>query len=313
MTAEDPAPSRPYLTSWMAGARPDHPLREPWIWPPFLDAMDQVIGGLEAVQPLRLSRKRDAFRSLRSFGAALELRAELVVGALLACAGIEFEFAADYPDLVLGQGNSGIEVGTRAIDDPWAIHDQLEVALAGRPGLHVVLRFDQRPLKVRETVVSEVVSSITAEDYSRPTTTLRFDTARLTVLVTKDVVDGPSSVVIEFQSEGAELTSHMGEIERELDNKIAEKRRQATKMPTVLLLDVSRVGWAWLRSGSVWISVLRDKLKGEPYAGLALMVSTLDSWLPLYFHAVLADGAPEALEHVYDGLAKVYNRAATSE
>jgi hypothetical protein len=126
MTAEKPVPSKPYLMSWMTGARPGHPLREPSIWPPFLDAMDHVIGVLEAAQPLRLSRKFIAFRSLRSFGAVLQLRAELVVGALLACAGIEFEFAADYFDLVLGQGNSGIEVGTRAIDGPWAIHDQLE-------------------------------------------------------------------------------------------------------------------------------------------------------------------------------------------
>jgi hypothetical protein len=283
------------------------------MWPPFLDAMDQVIGTLVRAQPLRLSRKRDAFQAARSIGAVLEQRAELVVGALIAQAGVEFEFAADFPDLVLSHGSYGIEVGTRAIDGPWGMCDQLEAGLAGRSGLHVVLRFDRRPLKLPETVVRDVVSSIIEQEYTQPTTTLRFDSAQLTVLVAKDVIEGASNAVVEFQSEGPELTSHMGEVERELDNKIAEKRRQATKMPTILLLDVSRVGWAWLRPGSVWNAVLQKKLEGEPYVGLALMVSTLDSWLPLQFHAVLADDAPDGLEHLYDRLAEVYNLASTSQ
>jgi hypothetical protein len=44
---------------WRRGWRmpgPDHPLNEPWMWPPFLDAMDRVIGTLVRAQPLRLSR-----------------------------------------------------------------------------------------------------------------------------------------------------------------------------------------------------------------------------------------------------------------
>jgi hypothetical protein len=46
----------------------------------------------------------------------------------------------------------------------------------------------------------------------------------------------------------------MPEVEREIDNKLREKQRQAMKMPTSLLLDFSRVRWAWLRpapSGSL--------------------------------------------------------------
>jgi hypothetical protein len=298
----------------MVGANSGHPLIEPWMWPPFLDATDQITAILEQAQPLRLSRKRDAFRALRSFDALLQQRAELVAGALLARASIEFSFAADNPDLVLGHGRYGIEVGTRAIDSPWAIHDQLELRLAGRAGLHVALRFDQQPLKIPEAEVSRVVDAVADHEYARPTTTLRFDGAGLTVLVTKDVSENPSRVVVEFQSQSNyELRGHMDEVEREIDNKMAEKRRQAQKMPTVLLIDVSRVGWAWLRPGSVWTSVLHEKLKGQPYVGLAIMVSTLDSWLPLNSHGVSADDAPEGLEAVYDRLAKVYELAAISE
>jgi hypothetical protein len=243
----EPLPKgRSGLTSWMAGVRPGHPLNEAWMWPPFLDAMDEIITSLEVAQPLRLSRKRAAFRALQSFDAVLEQRAELVVGALLARAGIPFEFAADHPDLVFAQGRYGIEVGTRAIDGPWAIHHQLEASLADRPGLHVVLSFDQRPLKIAAAEVARVVDSVVGQAYTQPTTALRYDGAGLTVKVMTDTGISSSRVVIEFQSHSnSELTGHMNEVEREIDNKIAEKRRQAQKMPAILLVDVS----AWVGPG----------------------------------------------------------------
>jgi len=36
----------------------------------------------------------------------------------------------------------------------------------------------------------------------------------------------------------------MGDVEREIENKAREKERQAGKMPTIVLVDISRVGWA---------------------------------------------------------------------
>ena len=59
--------------------------------------------------------------------------------------------------------------------------------------------------------------------------------------------------------------------------------------------------------GPIWISVLRSKLEGEPYVGLGLMVSTLDSSLPLDLHVVLDPSAPDELHAALDRLARCFN------
>ena len=109
---------------------------------------------------------------------------------------------------------------------------------------------------------------------------------------------------------GGELTDHMFEVDREVDNLIAKKRRQADRMPTLLLMDFSRTGWSWVRPGSVWTPVLRSKLEGEPYAGLGLMVSTLDRSLPLQLHMVLGPSVPPELHVTLDRVAEHFNLAS---
>jgi hypothetical protein len=174
--------------------------------------------------------------------------------------------------------------------------------------LLVVLTFDGRPLKLGKERVARIVGDIAGRTYSEPTTTLRFEDAGLTVGVTAGTGFESAQVMLNFGEKiGSELTEHLAEVEREIDNKIAEKRRQAQKMPTVLLLDFSRVGVAWLRPGSVWLPVLRAKLQGEPYAGLALMVSTLESSLPLQLHVVLQPTAPPELHDALDRVAGHFN------
>jgi len=294
----------PALTSWMAGAVSDHPLNQPGFPSWFLGALDEILQSLEDVRPLRLSQKRDAFRALRSFSSLLELRAELLAASLLARAGVPFEFAADHPDLVLTGEVGGIEVGTRALDSPRALHEELELRMADRPDLLIVLTFDHRPLKLGVERVQQIVEDIAGRTYNEPTVNLRFDDAGLTVGITTGTGFESTQVVMNF---GSELTDHLVEVEREIDNKLAEKRRQAQKMPTILLLDFSRVGVAWLRPGSVWLPVLRSKLSGEPFVGLGLMVSTLDSSLPLHLHMVLDESAPQGMHETLDEIAKRFN------
>jgi hypothetical protein len=292
----------------MTGAVSEHPLNQSGIPTWFLRALNEIIESLEQVQPLRLTQKRDAFRALRSFGALLELRAELLAASLLARAGVGFEFASDHPDLVLVGGSGGIEVGTRALDSPRALHDELELRLADRPDLLVLLTFDGRPLKLGAERVDRIVEDVAGRTYSEPSTNLRFEDAALSVGITTGTGFESAQVVLNFGGQsGSELTDHLAEVEREIDNKIAEKRRQAQKMPTALLLDFSRVGVAWLRPGSVWIPVLRSKLNGEPFVGLGLMVSTLDSSLPLHLHAVLEPRAPAELHEALDKIAEQFN------
>lgn len=306
--ANDPS-DFPALALWLsAGTVSDHPLVQGVIPGWFLGALNEILQSLENVHPLRVSQKREAFRGLRSFSALLELRAELLAASLLARAGLQFEFAADHPDLVLPGAAGGIEVGTRALDSPRALHEELELRMADQVGLIVVLSFDNRPLKLGLERVNRIVEMVAGRRHSEPTT-LRFEDAGLTVSITTETGFENAQILINF---GATLTDHLAEVEREIDNKIAEKRRQAKRMPTMLLLDFSRVGMAWLRPGSVWLPVLRSKLDAEPFAGLGLMVSTLDSSLPLDLHVVLKPTAPREMHESIDQVAERFNLHAES-
>lgn len=304
----DGNPTESTLAEWMSGAISEHPLHPPGVPTWFRDALDEILQSLEDAQPLRLSRKKETFRKARSVGALLEQRAELQAASLLARAGICFEFAVDHPDLVLEGAVAGIEVGTRELDSPRDLHDQLELRLADHGDLLVVLTFDGRPLKLGAERVARIVESIADVVSQEPSATLRFEDAALSVSISTGAGFESPQVVFNFGGAiGSELTEHLAEVEREIDNKIVEKRHQAQEMPTVLLLDFSRVGAAWLRPGSVWLPVLRSKLNGEPFVGLGLMVSTLASSLPLQLHVVVEPTAPSELHLVFDQIAAHFN------
>ena len=61
------------------------------------------------------------------------------------------------------------------------------------------------------------------------------------------------------------------------------------------------------QTGSVWLEVLRSKLKGGPLVGLGLMVSTLDSSVPLQLHAVLDPAAPPEMHQAFDRIATEFD------
>ena len=170
------------------------------------------------------------------------------------------------------------------------------------------LNFDGRPLKLGVERVAQIVEEVMSETERDSTTNLRFEDVGLTVGIGWDTGLSTSEVTLNFGARTeSDLTDHFVEIEREIDNKLAEKQQQADKMPTVLLLDFSRVGWAWLRSNPVWIATLRSKLQGQAFVGLGLMVSTLDSSLPLHLVAVLDPSAPSELHQAFERIAQVFN------
>ena len=294
----------------MEGTPANHPLNHPGIPAEFLVVWDELLRPIEISQPLRITRKKDAFRKIQTFSQCMEQRAELLTAWLLAYAEIEFEFAADHPDLVLAGGGCGIEVGTRAIDGPRALHDEIEGRAQGMTGLQVILTFDGRPLKIGTDRLVEIANEV-VESAACATGNLRFDVVGLTVGVAAAPFDGVH-VSMFGQKLGNELGPQMAEIEREVDNKIAEKRRQAEKMPTTLLLDISRVGDSFLRSPDVWAQVLNSKLKGEPFVGLGVMVSSLDRWLPSQLPVALADNAPEAMTRAFMRFADVFGLKFTN-
>ena len=59
------------------------------------------------------------------------------------------------------------------------------------------------------------------------------------------------------------LDGHVEDVKREIENKIEEKRRQTSKMPTILLLDFIRVADAWMISHETWTNEMHDLIEPE--------------------------------------------------
>jgi hypothetical protein len=87
---------------------------------------------------------------------------------------------------------------------------------------------------------------------------------------------------VEIKS-GALLTNHIDEIETELFNVVALKRAQAIKngwaYRPLLVIDLSRVGFAFGRSREVWAAVLehRTNWAAVPFLGIVVTFSSLTS------------------------------------
>jgi hypothetical protein len=67
------------------------------------------------------------------------------------------------------------------------------------------------------------------------------------------------------------------DVEREIENKAREKARQADKMPAIVLVDVSRTGWSWMRGPQAMIPALQKILPSTPFAGLGVFTTSLES------------------------------------
>lgn len=278
------------LTKWLDGAHAGHPLLRPEMPGWFLDTLELIVAPVDAADPLRLPTKIKAFRTLTTDAELLEQRAELLVGSMLARGGVPFEFGKDYPDYVLGDQVLGIEVGSRALDGPWALHDRLEELLAASGNdVFVQLSFDDRPLKLGAARIEEIAQAIAAHPMTQPTASMRFGDAGLSAQLTRGAGIPVSRVAVTFAGGfGLNLTAHMDDVEREIENKAKEKAKQADKMPTIVLLDMSRTGWAWMRGPEAMIPALQKILPSTPFAGLGVFTTSLDSAEPMQTHLTIA-------------------------
>ena len=292
---------RPVLTKWLTGAQAGHPLLRPEMPDWFLDTLELIAAPVDAAAPLRLPTKIKAFRTLTTDKALLEQRAELLIGSMLARGGVPFEFGKDHPDYVLGDQALGIEVGSRALDGPWALHDRLEELLgASGSDIFAQLSFDDRPLKLSAARIEEIAQQVASHPMSQPTDSIRFDDVGLSVRLTRGAVTTASRVAVTFAGGlGLELTAHMADVEREIENKAVEKARQADNMPTIVLLDMSRTGWAWMRGPEAMVPALQKILPSTPFAGLGVFTTSLDRHEPMQTHLALSSSIqPDAAELV---------------
>jgi hypothetical protein len=281
---------RPVLTKWLAGAPADHPLLRPEMPDWFLDTLELIVAPVDAAEPLRLPTKMKAFRTLTTDAELLEQRAELLIGSMLARGGVRFEFGKDHPDYVLGDQALGIEVGSRALDGPWALHDRLEELLAeSQSDMSVQLSFDDRPLKLGAARIEEIAQAIAAYPMNQPADSMRFGDVGLSAHLTRGAGIPGSQVTVAFAGGwGLDLTAHMADVEREIENKAREKARQAGKMPTIVLVDISRTGWSWMRVPQAMIPALQKILPSTPFAGLGVFTTSLDNPEPMQTHLAIA-------------------------
>lgn len=293
MTHDDWMAAFPSLSAWMSSVPSTHPLRV--LLPPdesaaiILAAYNDLIVDLEQSKPLRLEGKRASFRSVRSHDDLLALRAELVMAAKLARAGIRFEFGPPgqpAPDLVLGDVELSIEVKSRDLDGLRQLHDELEAALevAAAP-VTVVLACDERPLAIkrdqRAVIIERVMDVVRAqgegsfhEVIDQPWSAKR--ERRLTVRV---VGGGPlaSGLRVAMRA-GSLLTNHLADIETEILDVLTnpQKFRQAAAGPTLLVVDAARLGIGWMRNASGWARTLAMSLPQDtPFVGVGVMFPTL--------------------------------------
>ena len=71
-------------------------------------------------------------------------------------------------------------------------------------------------------------------------------------------------------------------------NKAREKARQAGRMPTIVLVDISPTGWSWMRGPQAMIPALQKILSSTPFAGLGVFTTSLDSAEPMQTHLAIA-------------------------
>ena len=313
----------PALSAWMANARPDHWLRDlfngaepsdsPTSWRrTWLTAFNDIVTALEEAQPLRLGVVRSDFQKAKTDDDLLIIRAEMVAGAMLANAGVGFDFGrrgvGPEPDLVLRDANLAIEIKSRQLDGLRDLERDLEMVLkAADVGATVVISCVERPLVIkqaqRKDIVEQVMVRITSGHWGtilvrldQPWTTPQEIELRIRVL---DQEPMGSHVMVEG---GWELSGHLqdaaGAVLQVLqdDQKIA----QAKTMPTILLVDAARVGMSWMPSPQSWAERLAEGLPADShFVGVGVMIPTLDH-KDASLAITLRSNAPE--QAVKDGL-----------
>jgi hypothetical protein len=286
----------PHLPGWTKGAHQRHFLREVIqnvdqataeqpVGTPVLAAFDELIKNLEEAAPNRLASVRGDFEKAIEFDDLWIVRSEMVAGAKLARCDVPFDFGQrgkqPEPDLLLRGLDLAIEVKSRRLDGLRDLHDELEAALeeANAPvTVHIVC--NERPLYIKPDVRQELLgqtlslvpqgSGVITKTLDQPwAATPRLDVV-IRVFPHEPFLEG-HRVFIEG---GFELTNHMHDVTTEVIKVLTDeqKMRQAEAMPTVLLVDGSRVGLNWLRSDAMWARALAASIPEDtPFKAIAVM------------------------------------------
>jgi hypothetical protein len=269
-----------------------HLLHEPWV-PPFIrDGLAALITELEAAAPAGLADRRTAFRQQgqntktgklsplqrQKLGMAqlLEQRAELLVGLRLVRAGVLDRMGKETPDFecTWQRTEFGVEVTTRARPETaWAMHDLLEKGLLDGPDVGVTLTrtdtllFSENPEKTTR-IANQVITSIkelVAAAAGQPVFgSIPIPELGLTAMVHDS---GPVSwpgmrVTYEPLLTDDQWEYHWKMAARQIKDTVEEKGRKTYGLPSILVLDVSRLGYAGQMITEAGIAKFQEELDG---------------------------------------------------
>jgi hypothetical protein len=271
-----------------------HLLHEPGVPGGVRDALAAVITELEAAGPPGLRDRRTAFKKqgqiAESPGKAqalspmqrqelavdqlLEQRAELLVGVKLVHAGVLTRMGKETPDFECRwQGTEfGVEVTTRARPEAAsAMHDLLEQGLWHGPEVGVTLTrsgkllFAEDPVKtarIAGTVIAAINQRAAAAAGQPVTGNVPIPDLGLTAtLHPAGPVSGPGMRVT-YQSllTDAEWEHHWKMAALQIKDPIQKKGKKTYAIPSIVVLDVSRLGWAGQQPLGPWTSKFQNVL-----------------------------------------------------
>jgi hypothetical protein len=291
----------PTLNDWLRNAKPGSP------WLPFFHGtaqdpgicgtLETILRRLEATNPSGLGSLKKRFGD-DDEGNVFGLRTELLIGFQLAEAGIPFRFGGRAePDVKCElTPEIWIEARTRSRDDVLLLQRDLRVALGNSP-VNAILSFERR-LAVSEGERNAIIRRVLEAVESRGTA------HSISVLLpeiegTCGIESSPFGTPSVFLGAvTSNLGVHMGEVERELHNVIAEKTdqsvRNAWSKDTLLVVDASRLGMAWLRPEEVWQGRLQQLSLDwgtRPFLGVVVVFAGLVS-TSMRTTGVVRDGLP---------------------
>ena len=301
--------SYPILREWLQDAKPESP------WLPFIngaaqdpgicDTLETILQCMEQVNPVGLASLRKRFAD-DDEGNTFGLRTELNLGFHFAQSGVPFRFGGTgQPDFYCALRPAiWVEARTRGRDDLRLLQRDLLLAL-GSASVTVTISM-QRHLSIskgdRRAAIDGVVAAL-RDGVPTNSVSVYLPEIAGTAAIAASPFGSASVFVAPITSE---LGDHMNEVEREVGNVVREKTEQSTRngwsSDTLLVVDGSRLGMAWLRPEEIWagrLEALSPTWGTVPFLGVVVMFSGLTSTSIRAF-GIMDDGLDPSIQDSLD-------------
>ncbi|MET8626654.1 hypothetical protein ABZW30_23330 [Kitasatospora sp. NPDC004669] len=252
-----------------------------------LDSLEQLLAPLDE-QVWKKKRDED-FPALRSWGALLDFRAELVVAAEFHRANVPYALGntkVSNPDFLLDAYGLGLEVNSKSPSGLTDLCEEIEELLhRHHPSAGALITASVYPSRMTgdniTLVRKHVASALEAADGAAvtPLTVVVKDSKNVTdVHLTVALTDQGS---VNWQVEAGDLTVPLGSAEYAAveAGRSPAKAKQGCAMPgrVMLAVDLSRYGAAWMRPAWVWAGRLARAIPADfPFGALAVFRQSIE-------------------------------------